>query len=407
MSGNDARHESILLRGARAVLPAEVAEGVSLIIEQGRISRIIHSGERAPNGFSREIDLRGLTLFPGFIDLHIHGATGIDTMEATASDLQKVARFLASHGVTAWLPTLVPSPDDDYKRAVKAIEELMSAPGGAEPYARALGLHYEGPFINSAQCGTLRPPYFRSYTEKSALDTLPVINSQPQAVHMMTLAPETEGGISLVRELKARGWVISIGHTRANVEELEMARAAGALHMTHFMNAMSPLHHRAPGPVGWGLLREDVTCDVIADGKHLDPLTLRLILKCKEAERLSLISDSISAAGLGDGQYSVWDETITVENARTRNFRGNLAGSVITMLDAARMMLSLGASEIEVARMAASNPARLIRRYDECGSIEEGKCADLVALDEDGRVRLSLISGRIAYDQNLHGISGD
>jgi N-acetylglucosamine-6-phosphate deacetylase len=161
---------------------------------------------------------------------------------------------------------------------------------------------------------------------------------------------------------------------------------------------MSPLHHRAPGPVGWGLTRDDVTCDVIADGVHCDPLMLRLALRCKSAGRLALISDAVSPAGLGDGDYEIWGERISVEGGRTRNERGQIAGSVISMLDAARRMLSLGASPHEVAQMAAGTPARLLGLDGELGSIEEGKRADLVALDGEGRARLTLVGGRVAFD---------
>jgi N-acetylglucosamine-6-phosphate deacetylase len=167
--------------------------------------------------------------------------------------------------------------------------------------------------------------------------------------------------------------------------------------MTHFMNAMAPLHHRAPGPIGWGLSRDDVTCDVIADGIHLDPLTLQLLRKLKTPERLSLISDAIAAAGLGDGAYQIWGETISVSHGRTQNSHGSIAGSVITMLDAVRMMLSLGVSEVEVARMASLNPARLLRIDRDCGSIEEGKRADLVALDQNGAVRLTIVDGMLVH----------
>ncbi|HEX8292081.1 MAG TPA: amidohydrolase family protein, partial [Pyrinomonadaceae bacterium] len=170
-----------------------------------------------------------------------------------------------------------------------------------------------------------------------------------------------------------------------------------ARHMTHFLNAMSPLHHREPGPVGWGLLQDDVTVDLIADGVHSDPLMLRLVLRCKTADRVSLISDAVAPAGLGDGVYEVWGETITVEAGRTRNERGSIAGSVISMLDAARRVRALGLSETELARVASLNPARLLRIDDACGSIEEGKRADLTALDADGRVRLTLVGGRVAH----------
>jgi N-acetylglucosamine-6-phosphate deacetylase len=217
---------------------------------------------------------------------------------------------------------------------------------------------------------------------------------------MMTLAPEVPGGLELIEELKRRGWIVSIGHTRAGVEVLNQAVERGARHMTHFMNAMSPLHHRAPGPVGWGLVRDDVTCDLIADGVHLDQLTLRLILKCKTAQRLSLISDAVAPAGMGDGDYSLWDETIRVREGRTSNEQGSIAGSVITLCDAARMMLSLGVPFQEVARMAALNPARLLSLDQLCGSLEEGKRADLLALDEEGAVRLTIVGGRIVFEAN-------
>jgi len=160
---------------------------------------------------------------------------------------------------------------------------------------------------------------------------------------------------------------------------------------------MAPLHHRSPGPVCWGLSRDDVSWDVIADGGHLIPAVRGLLVKLKTSNRLTLISDSIAAAGQGDGEYSIWGETISVKDGRTQNERGSIAGSVITMLDAVRMMKSLGVSKTDLARMTATNPARLLRLDDDCGSIEEGKRADLIALDDAGNVRLTIIGGRVAY----------
>jgi N-acetylglucosamine-6-phosphate deacetylase len=213
---------------------------------------------------------------------------------------------------------------------------------------------------------------------------------------MMTIAPEIESGIDLVHELKQRGWVISIGHTRAEFDVLDQALAAGARHMTHFMNAMAPMHQRAPGPVAWGLLRDEVTCDVIADGIHLDRHTLQLILKSKGGKRLLLISDAIAAAGLGDGEYEIWGESISVTNGRTRNARGSIAGSVITLLDAVRTMTSLGVSEVEQALIASFNPAKLIGVEKDCGSIAIGKRADLIALDEEKNIVLAMVNGSVA-----------
>ncbi|HWS85461.1 MAG TPA: N-acetylglucosamine-6-phosphate deacetylase [Pyrinomonadaceae bacterium] len=391
--------ERLLLKPARVVLPERVAEGASVLVEGGRITRV--GGDDSASG-ARVLNLEGLTLYPGFIDVHIHGSVGVDTLEACREDLSRVALFLAREGVTAWLPTLVPAPDEDYRRAVAAVEELMRAEDASEPAARAVGLHYEGPFVNERQCGALRTAYFKTFARGDELDGLPTLNVEG-AAHMITLAPEVEGGTALVSELVRRGWVVSIGHTRADIETLEAARAAGARHMTHFLNAMPPLHHREPGPVGWGLLRDDVTVDLIADGVHSDPLMLSLVLRCKTPGRVSLISDAVAPAGLGDGEYKVWGETIAVERGRTRNERGSIAGSVISMLDAARRVRALGLSEAELARVASLNPARLLRLDDARGSIEEGKRADLTALDDSGRVRLTLVGGRVAFGESDSG----
>lgn len=401
---NDRQEENqprpLVLRGARVVTPARVIERADVHVERGRITRVSDAeaddaGDSDARGADAQ-DLSGLTLYPGFVDVHIHGSVGVDLMEATAEDLHKVARFLAASGVTTWVPTLVPGPVEEYRRAVGAVEELMKSQDSRPAAARAAGVHYEGPFVNERQCGALRTEFFRAFDDVSKLDELPVLAAEG-AAHVMTLAPEVEGGVELVKELVARGWVASIGHTRAGLDTLEAALGAGARHMTHFLNAMSPLHHREPGPIGWGLLKDDVTVDLIADGVHSAPLMLSLVLRCKTASGVSLISDAVAPAGLGDGDYRLWGETIRVREGRTSNERGSIAGSVITMLDAARMMGTLGLPETDVARVASHNPARLLGLEDR-GSIEEGKRADLTALDNTGRVRLTLVGGRLALD---------
>ena len=382
---------------ARIILPDRIIEPGIITMSNGRISSIDADHNRQTQS-PDVVNVRGATIFPGFIDAHIHGAVGVDVMSASDQQLREVSKFLASQGVTSWLPTLVPAADDEYRSAVAAIDKTSA---DADDGARIVGLHYEGPFVNSAQCGALHGEHFKTYRAPRDLDLLAIPKNA--LVKMITLAPETEGGIELVSELQRRGWIVSIGHTRADESMLDQAFRAGARHMTHFMNAMPQLHHRQPGPVGWGLSREDVTCDIIADGIHLHPLTLRMLMRAKGSGGLSLISDAIAAAGKGDGDYQIWGETISVKEGRTSNAAGNIAGSVITMLDAVRMMRSLGASEVETARMAATNPARLLRVDHECGSIEEGKRADLVALDQDGKVRLTIVGGRIAYHpRNLH-----
>jgi N-acetylglucosamine-6-phosphate deacetylase len=388
---------TILLKRARLVLPDGVTHEASVLIADGRIAGVLDSRADEAAKADSTIDLAGLTLFPGFIDIHIHGAVGVDTMEADVDGFYRVARFLAQNGVTGWLPTLVPAPFEDYQRACAEIENFIVDSDDRAPAARVLGLHYEGPFINSAQCGALRAAHFQTYRAPEDLDSLPIIENT-HAACLITMAPEIDGGIELVRELRRRGWIVSIGHTRATPDILDQASAAGARHMTHFMNAMSPLHQRAPGPVGWGLLHDDVSVDVIADGVHVDPLVLKILLRCKTPARMSLISDAVAPAGLGDGEYQIWGETIAVKGGRTQNQRGSIAGSVITILEAVRTMRSIGSSDAEIGRMASLNPARLLGIDRDCGSIEAGKRADLVALDNDANVRLTLISGRVAFD---------
>lgn len=386
----------MLIEGARVVTPEGVREGLSLLIEGSKIGRIFTPEGERPALEYKTLALKNHTLFPGFIDIHTHGAVGVDVMTAGPFELQRVGEYLAAHGVTAWLPTLVPAPAEDYLRAARAVDELISAQDGEGEAvaARALGLHYEGPFVSEKQCGALRAPFFRTFSSAGDLAALPALESS-DAIHMMTLAPETRGGIELIRELRRRGWVPSIGHTRADAASLDEAFEAGAQHMTHFFNAMPPLHHRSPGPVGWGLAHDRVTIDVIADGVHLNPLVLKLILRAKGARYVSLISDSVAPAGLGDGQFQLWDETITVKEGRTENESGHIAGSVINLNDAVRLMRRLGVSANDIALMASLNPARLLGIAQDYGTIEEGKRADMVALDEDYNVRLTIIGGRV------------
>lgn len=389
--------QTFLLSNLRILTPQRILVGASLLIKKEIIANIYENDSDVPKEVSGTFDLDGLTLYPGFIDIHIHGAVGVDTMEAEAEDLHKVAKFLSKNGVTAWLPTLVPSSDENYANVADAVTQLLNEEEEKKSASRALGLHYEGPFINPQQCGALRPPFFKTF--RNTTDIAPLVKvKHDTAIHFTTLAPEIEGGIDLIKALVKENWIVSIGHTRSTIDILELAFEAGAKHITHFMNAMSPLHHRAPGAIGWGLLKDDVMCDMIADGVHTDPLMLRLALRCKTADRLALISDAVAPTGLGDGEYEIWGEKICVRHGKTENERGSIAGSVITMLDAVRFMLKLGVDENDVAKMASLNPARTLKIDKDYGSIEIGKRADVVAIDSEGKVRLTMIGGRVAYE---------
>lgn len=379
----------VLLKNVAVVLPKNKIERKAILIENERITNIL-SDDAADNiRVEQVLDLEGTTLFAGFVDIHNHGAVGVDVNSANADDLFEVAKFLAKNGVTAWLPTFVPDSDENYQKSIKAIDELMKIQMG-EPVAQALGVHYEGVFANEKMCGALRPRFFKSFKNGDEIQQLPKLE---KGIHFTTLAPEVENGIELVKELVKQNWLVSIGHTKADFQILEQAFASGAKHLTHFFNAMTGLHHREIGVVGWGLMNEEVTFDIIADGVHVAPKMVKFACEIKTPEKVLLISDSVAPTGLLDGDYQLWGEKVIVRNGKTNNERGNLAGSLITMLDAVKMMLSLGFSEVEVSQMASANPAKLLGIEQTHGAIEVGKRADLVALGEKGNVKVTIVGG--------------
>lgn len=374
----------LILFSESVIAGTEFAGDIEIEVEGRTISAI-----RPADGLSKD-SLRGSVLFSGFIDIHCHGGVGVDVNTADVDGLIRVGAYLAKNGVTAWLPTLVPDSDANYRRAIDVIDQLMIMQGDL-PIAQALGVHYEGVFASEKMCGALRPQYFKK-ADLAAIDELPRL---AKGIHMTTLAPELDGGIELIADLVKRGWIVSIGHTKADVETLNAAFEAGARHMTHFFNAMTGIHHRDLGVAGWGLAERRVTFDIIADGVHVRPEMLEFACRSKSPDRVSLISDSVAPTGLGDGEFELWGEKVTVANGRTRNERGSIAGSVCTMLDCVRMMRSLGFNDDEVASMASGNSARLLGLDGVMGSVETGKRADLAALDADGNVTFVMVGGNV------------
>lgn len=374
-----------ILKNARVVLPDGIAR-TEIRIDDGLISAIGAEGSKD----DEVLDLAGSILYPGFIDVHTHGAIGVDVNSANAADFKKLAQFLAAHGTTGWMPTLVPDSDENYKTRVGEIDLVMASQED-ESLAQVLGIHYEGIFANEKMCGALRPEYFKTFESSKDLAQIPRLK---KGKHFTTLAPEIENGIKLIKELVSQNWIVSIGHTKADVATLSAASNAGAKHLTHFFNAMTGIHHRELGVAGWGLSNQEITFDIIADGIHVDPAMLEFAVRNKSADQVSLISDSILPTGLGDGDFEVWNESISVIEGKTQNQRGAIAGSVITMLDAVRQMLSLGFSEVDAAKMASSNPAKLLGLEKTYGSIEVGKRADLVVLNEKNEAISVFINGQ-------------
>lgn len=398
----------VILHNARVVLATNIHSG-GVLVRDGRIAQIFASDQK-PSGLSasESVDLNGAYLAPGFIDIHIHGSAGVDVQTADEAGLARLSEFLLTEGVTGYFATFVPTDDRGYQDATASIRSYVAKqddPIKTNRAARILGIHFEGPFVSKHRCGALQSQHFRSYDgDPRSIEffTSDPHGSESSLARLMTLAPEIHGGLDLTRELTNhptnRGVRVFIGHSQADPDVLHQAARAGARHITHFPNALEPLHHRKPGAVAWGLVRKDITLDCIADFHHVHPLMLRLMYQSKGADGMALISDAIMPAGMGDGEFSVWGEKISVRNGRTsvaRDAGGNtIAGSVITMREALKNLVGLGVPVHEAFRMATLVPARVAGIDSEYGSIKEGKRADLIVLDDDLAVQLAAVQGK-------------
>lgn len=390
----------LLIHNARVIHKDGIHHG-GVLVRDERIAQVF-SHEQTPAGMSssESIDLREALLVPGLIDIHIHGSSGVDVQNTDADGLSKLSEFLINEGVTSYFATFVPTDEQSYLNAISTVESQIATQEPAKRGAQTLGIHFEGPFVSHKKCGALQTGHFRVYDgDGRSIETFIKQAARTPYPRLMTLAPEVGGGIELTGELTRRGLKVFIGHTQADPKTLDLAFEAGARHITHFPNALEPHHHRKPGAVAWGLLREDVTMDCIADFHHVDPLMLRLIYKSKSAKRMALISDAIQPAGLGDGDFTVWDTKVAVRDGTTAlvegPLAGALAGSVITMRQALKNIVSLGLPVHEAITMASLTPARAAGIDRERGSIEAGKLADLISFDEDLDVALAITGGRV------------
>lgn len=302
-----------------------------------------------------------MTPSSGLIDLHIHGAFGIDVLTATSEQMDFLARGLASRGVAGFVPTLVPVPFGELKPLVARLAAWMrTRRDGDERGAMPLGIHFEGPFVSPTRAGALHRDALLDGKDDRAVATFFDAATGFPGRGVVTLAPEIPGGLELVHEFSRRGFLVAIGHTEADARTLDRAAETGARHMTHFGNAMRPLHHRDVGPIGWGLATDAVTVDVIADLHHLSADMLRLVFKAKGPERVVLISDAVPAAGLPDGAYAAWGETLTLRDGAVRNASGNLAGSAALLDQCVDRLESMGIPRPTALRSAGDLPRRLL-----------------------------------------------
>ena len=369
----------MLIRGARVVTPGRDLGVADVRIDGGRISSVGAGAARREGDEVVEAD--GLTLLPGFVDIHSHGRGGADFCDATDAAFDAIGRGKLKDGVTGFLATGLTRPEEDLAELCAAAERYKARDGGA----RCLGVHLEGPFFNGEMAGAQNPAYLRK-PDAAFVRRLNAISP----VRKVSLAPELDGAEECIRELAADGIVASGGHSAADYETFERARAAGMTHLTHFCNAMMPIHHLRPTMVTGGLLADDVFVEIIADGVHLSDPMIRLIAKNKGSDRVMLITDAMCAAGEPDGMYSLGGLRVRVEKGRAtladvpydpKAVVSNVAGSVALFPDCFRRWVRLcGFPLHEAIKAAGFNQLRSLGIVDR-GEIAPGQAADLVLLD--------------------------
>ena len=333
-------------------------------------------------------DAAGRRIVPGFIDIHTHGAVGVDVNGASAEDLEKIGKFFAKNGTTSWLASILTDTEEQTSRAISQCFEYQASAGKG---AQLLGIHLEGPFLASEFKGAM-PEHL---LKKGSADLAASYQRQANGnIRYITVSPEVEGVLELIPRLRELGIVVAMGHSGADYDTAMAAIQAGTAACTHTFNAMAPLHQHRPAIIG-AALESDVYCEMICDGLHLHPAIVRLLWKTKGPQRLVAITDSIMAAGLPDGNYHLGVNQVVVEKGDAKLASdGTRAGSTLTQDRALRNLLSFtGLSLEEILPVLTENPAKLIGVYDRKGSIEDGKDADLVVLDEQNQVADVFLQG--------------
>ena len=404
----------IVLSGADLVLPGGVQSGGTLVIDGDRIVDITAASDPARSPRS----LGGHLIVPGFIDVHVHGVEGVDTLDG-ADAVNSLSQLLPKFGVTAFCPTTVACGPDTLRQVLQSVDDLRQA---VDSGARVLPAHLESNFINSdyrgAQpLGCLRTPLGAMGATSAigaggaggamsaggaedfdACDIVAEIDRAGDSVGIVTLAPELDGALDLIRHLVSGGRIVSLGHSGATLEQGRAAIAAGARHATHLFNRMPPLNHREPGLVGAVLESEQLAAEVICDGVHVHPHMVRTSIALKGASRVMAITDAVAAAGLASGSKAqLGGREIHVRNSAAYLADGTLAGSVSTMDRVFRFLVrDVGLSLSDAAQLCSATPASELKLKD-LGTIARGAIADLVVLDRDFNVKQTYVAGRLVF----------
>ena len=374
----------MLIKNCNIIYLDKIENG-SILIENGKIKEI-----NPDNTDGHEvIDANGLYLAPGFIDVHIHGAGGHDTMDGTFEAINEIAKTIVKHGTTSFTPTTMTVAIEDIRKSMKVIKEAKE--NGTDG-AIVLGAHLEGPFISPKAIGAqnpnfLIPPTLDNYKE--------MVGDAEDAVVSITIAPEVPGAKELIKELSQRGIVCSIGHTKATYEEAMEGIKCGCGHSTHLFNAMTPFAHREPGVVG-AIFDSDITTETISDGIHVSYPSLRIAYKQKTSDKVLLVTDAMMACSMPDGMYALGGQDVVVKDGAARLLSGSLAGSILTLDKAVHNVYkNVGLPLYEAVKMASYNAARHCKVEDRKGLIKEGYDADLLLFDEDINIKNVIVGGKV------------
>lgn len=334
-----------------------------------------------------ELSFQNLLALPGFIDIHTHGGSKMSVGDKDEQALQALTMHYARHGVTSFCPTTVTLPHSELVEIFKWVESIK----GKEQGAYIHGINMEGPYVSKEKCGAQNTEYIR----KADIDEFLLLNSISK-ISLVDLAPEEEGALEFAREA-SKHTVCSIAHTNATYEQAQQGISNGFTHVTHFFNAMTPLSHRAPGVVGAVFQNDSVTAELICDGFHLDKETVKLAFKLLGASRCVAISDSLSSADCEDGEYVLGGQKVIVKNSKALLENGTIAGSTSNLFDEFKNLLSFGIPFKDALAACTENPAKVIGVFDKCASIEKGKNADLIFVDEDMKLRHVMIKGKLIF----------
>ena len=388
------KNKRIIIINGTIITPFHLVIGKAIIVEKGRIKEMANKEELSTTTLTGAEVIEGKDKFivPGYIDMHVHGGGGSDVMDGDYEAINQIAIAHSHFGTTSFLPTTMTMSKDKIIRSLRSIcEAVKKGTAGAE----ILGIHMEGPYINPEKKGAQREEDIKKVSIEEFLE---FNQASGNLIRLVTIAPEMPGAIDFIKYLDKQKIIISVGHSNATYTQVQAGIQAGLSHATHTFNAMRGLHHREPGVVGAALTSPELTVEVIADGIHIHPVVIKILIKARENEKIVLITDAMRAAGLKEGTYDLGGQEVTVNKGQARLRDGTLAGSVLTMDKAVKNMVSkVGVSLAKAIQMASFNPAKSIGIDDKKGSLEPGKDADIVILNKNLEAELTMVAGKIVY----------